>query len=83
MKTIRWTHTATAQFLALPEQVQDRIEAKITQYAIDPAPLANQVKMLKGSTALRLRIADYRVIFTDEGLILSILKVGHRKDIYD
>jgi mRNA interferase RelE/StbE len=82
-KTIIWTHSATAQFLDLPEQVQDRIEEKLSQYAVNPTALANQVKKLEGVVALRLRVADYRVIFTDEGLILMILKVGHRKEIYD
>jgi mRNA-degrading endonuclease RelE of RelBE toxin-antitoxin system len=39
--------------------------------------------MLKGSRLLRLRVGDYRVIFTDEGVILTIFRVGHRKDIYE
>jgi mRNA interferase RelE/StbE len=83
MKTIIWTYSATAQFLDLPKQVQDRIEEKLSQYSLDPASLANQVKKLKGVDALRLRIADYRVILTDEGLILMVLKVGHRREIYE
>ncbi len=82
MKAIVWTHEATRQFLALPSQVQDRIEAKIVQLAINPAALANQVKALKGVKALRLRVGDYRVIFTDSGMILTIIRVGHRGDIY-
>lgn len=82
MRTIVWTHEATRQFLALSSQVQDRIEAKIVELATNPKALANQVKALKGVKALRLRVGDYRVIFTEDGVILTILRIGHRGDIY-
>lgn len=44
--------------------------------------LANQVKRLKGDPFLRLRVGDYRVIFTEEGIVLTVLRVGHRRKIY-
>lgn len=83
MRTVVWTHEATSQFLALSTEVQDRIEAKVDQLAMNPSALRNQIKPLKGIRALRLRVGDYRVIFTEEGVILLILKVGHRRDIYE
>jgi mRNA interferase RelE/StbE len=83
VRTIIWTHEAARQFLALSTEVQDRIEAKLDQLAMNPSALTNQIKPLKGVKALRLRVGDYRVIFTDEGVILMILKVGHRRDIYE
>jgi len=82
MRTIVWSHEATRQFLALPPPVQDRIEAKIVELATNPAALANQIKALKGVKAFRLRVGDYRVIFTEAGVILTILRIGHRSDIY-
>lgn len=82
MRTIVWTHEATRQFLALSATIQDRIEAKIVELATNPKALVNQVKALKGVKALRLRVGDYRVIFTEDGVILTILRVGHRGDIY-
>lgn len=83
MRTIVWTHEATSQFLALSPEAQDRIEAKIDQLAMNPSALRNQIKPLRGVKALRLRVGDYRVIFTEEGVILMILKIGHRRDIYE
>jgi mRNA interferase RelE/StbE len=83
VKTIIWTHEAARRFLALSAEVQDRIEAKIDQLALNPSALRNQIKPLKGVKALRLRVGDYRVIFTEDGVILMILKVGHRRDIYE
>jgi mRNA interferase RelE/StbE len=50
---------------------------------MNPSALRNQIKPLKGVKALRLRVGDYRVIFTEEGVILLILKIGHRRDIYE
>jgi mRNA interferase RelE/StbE len=82
MRTIVWSHEATRQFLALPVLVQDRIEAKIAELATNPGALANQVRALKGVKALRLRVGDYRVIFSEAGVILTILRIGHRSDIY-
>ena len=59
-----------------------RIRAKIDQYAADPAGLANMVRSISGAPALRLRVGDYRVIFTVEGDTLTVLQIGHRRDIY-
>ena len=59
-----------------------RIRAKIYQYATDPASLANMVRHVSGAKALRLRVGDYRVIFTVEGDTLNVLKIGHRRDIF-
>lgn len=40
------------------------------------------VKRLKGQNIYRLRIGNYRVLFYIENDLISILKVGHRKNIY-
>jgi mRNA interferase RelE/StbE len=69
--------------MRLPWEVRDRIEDKMAELAMSPGNLGNQVKRLKGARLLRLRVGDYRVIFTDEGVILTIVRVGHRKDVYD
>ena len=38
---------------------------------------------LKGSNDYRLRVGDYRIIFIFDRDIIKILKIGHRKNIYD
>jgi mRNA interferase RelE/StbE len=83
MKAISYTRTALKQLRSIDAQAAKLIRAKIEQYAGDPKNLANQVKALKGTEALRLRVGDYRVIFTEDGLVLLILRVGHRRDIYE
>lgn len=58
------------------------MRAKIEQYAADPASLANQVKALTGSHYMRLRVGDCRVIFDDRGMVLQIVGIGHRSNVY-
>jgi mRNA interferase RelE/StbE len=81
-RVIIWTDEATRQLLALPFRLRDRIERKLAELAVDPAALRNQVKMLAGSRLLRLRVGDYRVIFTDDGIVLAIIRIGHRRKIH-
>jgi mRNA interferase RelE/StbE len=41
-------------------------------------------KKLKGRDAYRIRIANYRAIYevNDEILLVDVINVGHRKDVY-
>ena len=59
------------------------IRSKITLYAKDPASQANNVKRLTGVDALRLRVGDFRVIFSETADTITILDVGPRGDIYE
>jgi mRNA interferase RelE/StbE len=43
----------------------ERILKKIEAYASDPGSQRNNVKALVGSTAKRLRVGDFRVIFEE------------------
>jgi len=55
------------------------IRSKIRQYDANPASLANNVKKLQGwEDEYRLRIGDWRVIFTQDGVVLNVLKVSPR-----
>jgi len=83
MKAINYTRAAQKQLRNIDVQAARLIRTKIEQYAADPKSLANQVKALKGVDALRLRVGDYRVIFTEDGVVLLVLRIGHRRDIYE
>lgn len=67
--------------LSSPIRVQ--IVKKIQLLAVNPMPKG--ITKLRGSTDLyRLRHSDYRIIYRINGkeLIILIIKVGHRKDVY-
>jgi mRNA interferase RelE/StbE len=61
-----------------------RIRAKVDQLAADQMSLANNVKRLRGREDLfRLRVGDWRVIYTEDLLVLLVLKVAPRGSAYD
>lgn len=80
---IEFLPTAQKELAALPKQIQKRIAAKIDSLQSNPRPAG--VKALKnGAGRLRLRVGDYRVIYRveDDRLIVLVVKVGHRKNVY-
>ena len=59
-------------------------QAKIEQYASDPASLANNVKALQGAPGvLRLRVGDWRVLFTEAGEVIAIIRIASRSGAYE
>lgn len=78
------TATARKQMKKLPAAVRARIREKLDALCIDPFSAALDVKKLQGRGGYRLRIGDYRAIYELENnrLILRLLEVGHRREIY-
>jgi mRNA interferase RelE/StbE len=74
---------AAAKALRRHRAEAERILAKIEAYAADPASQANNVKALKGSTALRLRVGDFRVVFEESDAEIIVTAIGPRGSIYD
>jgi mRNA interferase RelE/StbE len=84
MKQITYSREAFRTLSRLPANTARLIRSKIEQYAADPASLANNVKALKGMEgAYRLRVGDWRVIFTEAGEIVVVIKVAPRGGAYD
>lgn len=80
---IQYKRTATEELLALPVVQARKVLSSINNLAEKPRPHGS--KKLKGSIhAYRLRIGNYRVIYNIEDKIVTvtIIKVGHRKQIY-
>ncbi len=82
MREIAYTKDALKTLRGMPKNRSRLIVGKINQLAEEPAALANQVTKLQGRDGYRLRVGDWRVIFTDDGAMLSILTIGPRGDIY-
>ncbi|KAA0573605.1 type II toxin-antitoxin system RelE/ParE family toxin [Azospirillum sp. Sh1] len=63
-----------------------RVIQKIQQYAAEPESQANNTKHLQGSDLLRLRVGDYRVLFTVQNGVVTVMlvhRVRHRSEAYD
>lgn len=73
---------AQKQIMKLDKKVIPVIKSAIASLADNPRP--NGYKKLKGEDAYRIRVGDYRVIYEiDDGkIIVTVVSVGHRKDIY-
>ena len=80
MSKFIWTDRAKEQIRAIDREQALAILHALTDYA-DTGQ--GQVKKLKGSGDLRLRVGDYRVRFEmAEEDTYRILRVGHRKEAY-
>jgi len=75
--------SAERQLKALTELVQRRIVRRLKSLRENPRPQG--VKKLVGEEDLyRIREGDYRIIYTirDKELIILVVKIGDRKEIY-
>lgn len=50
--------------------------------AIEKLPLEGDIKKLQNRTGYRLRVGDFRVIFDSNGIIIDIIDIGNRGQIY-
>jgi mRNA interferase RelE/StbE len=78
---ITFTDTSRKQFRKLEKDVQERIIKALKRIRIRPESF---VKKLVGDPGYRLRVGDYRVILDiyKSELIILVIKIGHRKNIY-
>ena len=81
MFELKWEKRAISFLDKLDFLVSKRIVRKVNM--LQENPFSKDVKRLKGEEAFRLRIGDYRVVFDVQGEIIRILKIGHRKNIYN
>jgi mRNA interferase RelE/StbE len=74
--------SAQKQLSKINHMDQARIISAIRELANDPRPPGN--KKLSGRQAWRIRIGAYRVIYEihDQDLVVLVIEVGHRQDIY-
>ena len=81
MYNIEWKEHALQNLEKLENSIAKRIIKKVEE--LSKNPFSKDIKKLKGGNDFRLRVGDYRVIFSIEQNTIQILKVGHRKNIYN
>lgn len=79
MKTLLYTAAALKSLTRLPKPAQADILAKLERYA---ATGSGSTRALVGRPGLRLRVGNYRVIFTETADTISVFAIGDRRDIY-
>ncbi len=81
----RFTTAAQRQLRAIDRPVAMRILAALTALGDDPYHEDADIKKLTGPSGLyRLRVGGYRVAYQieDGELIVLVVKVGDRRDVY-
>jgi mRNA interferase RelE/StbE len=80
---VRIKPSAAKQLEKLDRQAQRRIQAALELLSTNPRP--PKAEMLTNTDRLlRIRTGDYRIIYQvkDSELIVLVIKIGHRGDIY-
>jgi len=80
---IEFKPRAIKQLKKLPTDIITKVSKKIDELAETPRP-GNCKKLTDSAHSYRIRIGDYRVVYSiyDDHLVIQVIKIGHRKDIY-
>lgn len=80
---IELTKSAAKELGSFPKAAQKRISKTIDSLSENP-PDPAKTKMKGNNPFHRLRVGDYRIIYEiqDDILLILIVKMGHRKDVY-
>ena len=80
--SIELKKTAAAKLQKLPSSVRTRIVKALRELEDSLFPAGKKVKPFVGRPkTYRLRVGDYRLVFTVEGRLITVLDVFHRKDL--
>lgn len=79
---LRFKASVVKDLKGLPKTDIRRILAKVETLRDDPRPAGSE--KLSGDEKYRVRQGDYRILYAiyDEQVIVEVVKVGHRKDVY-
>ena len=74
--------SAAKELEALPPKDRRRIATRIQTLANDPRPPG--AEKLSGDDKYRVRQGDYRVLYQidDQAKAVTVVKIGHRSDVY-
>lgn len=77
------TPAAEKAMRRLDPQLRPRIRGVIAMLAVEPHPPAS--RRLRGRDEFRVRVGDYRVLYSvhDDVLVVLVLTLGHRSQVYD
>ena len=80
--TLEFKRSAEREFDRLPRALQERLGPRIDQLAENRQPRGS--RKLEGSDLYRIRVGDYRVIYSvdDDGRVVVVTRVRHRSRAY-
>ena len=81
--SIEWKRSAAKELRQLPEEVVARVLRAVEGLRINPFPAG--VRKLSGAEhTYRIREGSYRIIYSvyTSRLVVEVIRVGHRQDVY-
>lgn len=80
---VEFAPSAARSFAKLERRIQRRIAQRVEELVYTPRPRGSE-KLRGTADRYRLRVGDYRIIYDieDDALVILILRVGHRRDVY-
>ena len=81
---IIWKRSAKKELRRLSKNTIGNILSAIEKLPDDQYLISSSKKLTGTAHTYRLRIGDYRVVYSIESnfLVIEIIRVGHRKDVY-
>lgn len=81
---VRLAPAAVRQLRKLDVVGRRRVQAAIDLLSVEPRPPAAR-QLVGGAGEWRVRTGDFRIIYEihDRQLVVLVIKVGHRRDVYD
>lgn len=85
MWSVTYTSDAIRMLSRMDPSVAKRIRSKILALAQSPLSPNNNVKKLTGVEGYRLRVGDWRVVYTLKRQVLTVIviRIGHRSEVYE
>ena len=79
---LRFKVSIAKDLRSIPKADVARILSRIRSLSSDPRPPGSQ--QLTGDERYRIRQGNYRILYSilDEQVVVEIVKVGHRKEVY-
>ena len=82
--TVQIERRATKELRGLPKRDQARLIDAIESLSEDPRPSGVKKYRSDERDIYRLRVGNYRVVYVidDDRLLILVVRLGHRKDVY-
>jgi len=84
MFSIEYSKAARKALKAMPRNTALLVMEKIEALAADPMAPNNNVRKLTNHPGYRLRIGDWRVVYTiyEQALLIAVVRIAPRGDVY-
>ena len=83
MFEIKYRKSVEKDLRLLPSPIRKALISKIILLAEEPLPVG-AVKLQGATNLYRIRKGDYRILYeiNNQEVVVIIIKVGHRRDVY-